>query len=145
MSFRERTAWITLLTIVICFGVYYGAILTGLAPGGTWASFHLGVLCFGSFVLLQVGLNVAAALINPKDARTPRDERERLIHARSHIIGYYVLMIGMAAVLIATHIPMHGGGKLDVIINTVNFGAFVMILAALSVAISQIVMYRRGH
>jgi hypothetical protein len=54
-------------------------------------------------------------------------------------------MVGMAAVLIATHIPIHGGGKLDVIVNTVNLGAFVMILAALSVAISQIVMYRRGY
>ena len=26
MSFREKTAWITAITIVVCFGIYYGAV-----------------------------------------------------------------------------------------------------------------------
>jgi hypothetical protein len=143
MSFRERTAWITAISIVVCFGVYYGAIFSGLVPTNTWQSFHLGLACIISLVVLQIVLNFVAGLLNPKDARTPRDERERLIHARSHVIGYYVLMFGIAAVLFSTHIPMHEDfGAL--VVNTVNLGVLVMVIAALSVAVSQIIMFRRG-
>jgi hypothetical protein len=143
MSFRERTAWITAITIIVCFGIYYGAVFGGLVTPNTWESFHLGLRCIIALVVLQLGLNFVAGLLNPKDARTPRDERERLIHARSHVIGYYVLMFGIAAVLFSTHIPMHEDfGAL--VVNTVNLGVLVMVIAALSVAVSQIIMYRRG-
>jgi hypothetical protein len=143
MSFRERTAWITAITIVICFGTYYGAIYSGLVPSNTWSSFHLGLACILSLVVLQLILNLAASLMNPKDARTPRDERDRMIHARSHIVGYYVLMFGIASVLVTTHVPVHAGFG-DLIVNTVNLGVLVMVIAAFSVAVSQIIMYRRG-
>jgi hypothetical protein len=144
MSFRERTAWITLITIVVCFGVYYGAVFSGLVPTISWESFHLGLACIIALLVLQVGLNLIAALLNPKEARTPRDEREKLIQARSHTIGYYVLMFGMAAVLIQTHVPRHDFDPLPIIIDTVNYGVLTMVIAALSVAIAQIIMFRRG-
>ena len=31
MSFREKSAWITLVTVVVCFGVYFGSLVTGLS------------------------------------------------------------------------------------------------------------------
>jgi cytochrome b561 len=144
MSFRERTAWITAITIVVCFGTYYGALFTGLVDAKSWRSFHLGLGCIIALVVLQIALNLIAAVLNPKEARTPRDERERMIHARSHTVGYYVMMFGMAAVLVSTHIPLHGQSFLDVIFNTVYLGVLVMVIAALSVAIAQIIMFRRG-
>jgi hypothetical protein len=143
MSFRERTAWITLISIVVCFGVYYGAVFTGLVPTNSWRSFHLGLVCIISLVVLQVGLNLIAALLNPRDARTPRDEREKMIQSRSHTVGYYVLMVGMAAVLVSTHIPRKEF-DFGVIADTVNFGVLAMVIAALSVAVAQIIMFRRG-
>lgn len=145
MSFRERTAWITVITVVICFGAYYGVTLSGLVPPRSMSAFHLGLLSIIGLVVLQVGLNVLAAILNPKEARTPRDERERMIHARSHVIGYYVMMIGTAVTLVITHLPMEGDDFLDIIMRTVNIGVLAMVIAALSVAIAQIVMYRRGH
>ena len=30
MSFREKLAWITLVTVLLCFGAYYSAIFGGL-------------------------------------------------------------------------------------------------------------------
>jgi hypothetical protein len=143
MSFRERTAWITAISIVVCFGIYYGAIYGGLVRSNTWQSFHLGLACILSLVVLQVVLNLAATMLNPRDARTPRDERERMIHARSHVIGYHVVIFGMALVLLSTHVPLHANYG-DLIVNTVNFGVLVMVIAALSVAVAQIIMYRRG-
>ena len=32
MSFREKSAWITLISVIACFGVYYGAVFGGLGP-----------------------------------------------------------------------------------------------------------------
>lgn len=144
MSFRERTAWITMITIVICFGAYYAAILTGLVAPASMQAFHLGVVCIIGLAGLQIGLNVYALLASPKDATTPRDERERLIHARSHIVGYYVLMPGMAITLLITHVQFKGDRFADLVVRIVNTGAGVMVVAALAVAIAQIVMYRRG-
>ncbi|MBI1361039.1 MAG: hypothetical protein GC155_12250 [Alphaproteobacteria bacterium] len=144
MSFRETSAWITLISITLCFGVYYGALLTGLVSIRTWGPLHLGIGCIVALVALQAGLNLAVAIRNPKEARTPRDERERLIDARSHTIGYYVMMVGMAVALVFTHLPIHGGEVRGIIIDTVNFGIGVMVVAALTVAIAQIVMFRRG-
>jgi hypothetical protein len=143
MSFREKTAWITATTIVICFGAYYGAIFTGLVERNTLHNFHLGLACIIALLVLQIALNLVAAMLNPKEARTPRDERERMIHARSHIVGYYVLMVGIAVVLILTHVPIHGN-FFELMVNTVNLGVGVMVIAALGVAVAQIIMFRRG-
>lgn len=144
MPFREKTAWITLITVLLCFGVYFGALAFGLVRPMSWQSFHLGLLAIVGLVVLQVVLNIVAMAVRRRDERGPRDERERMIHARSHVIGYYVLMIGMAATLIVTHVHVKGEGYGDAMVRTVNTGVFAMALAALVVAVAQIVMFRRG-
>ncbi len=145
MSFREKTAWITLVTILVCFGAYYGAIISGMLRQTSWQAFHFGIMAIVGLVLLQVALNLAALLATPRDSRSASDERELMIHARSHVIGYYVLMIGMAGTLIVTHLPMRGESLVDLIVRFVNVGGAAMVCAALSVAIAQIVMLRRGY
>jgi predicted amidohydrolase len=145
MSFREKTAWITLVTILVCFGAYYGAIISGMLRQTSWQAFHFGIMAIVGLVLLQVALNLAALLATPRDSRSASDERELMIHARSHVIGCYVLMIGMAGTLIVTHLPMRGESLVDLIVRIVNVGGAAMVCAALSVAIAQIVMLRRGY
>jgi hypothetical protein len=145
MSFREKTAWITLVTILVCFGAYYGAIISGMLRQTSWQAFHFGIMAIVGLVLLQVALKLAALLVTPRDSRSASDERELMIHARSHVIGYYVLMIGMAGTLIVTHLPMRGESLVDLIVRIVNSGVAAMVCAALSVAIAQIVMLRRGY
>ena len=54
-------------------------------------------------------------------------------------------MIGMAGTLIVTHLPMRGESLVDLIVRIVNVGIAAMACAALSVAIAQIVMLRRGY
>jgi len=138
MSFREKSAWITLVTVLICFGSYYGALATGLVNSHSMASFHFGMASILVLIILQVALHIIAALLNPKDARTPRDEREKMIQARSHTLGYYVMMIGMTVVVVLTHV------RGTDFMTTVYVGVLMMVIAALVVAIAQIVMFRRG-
>ncbi len=145
MSFREKSAWITLISVLLTMGAYYGALLFGVISPESFPAFHLGLLAIIAMIVLQVGLHIIAAVLNPADARTPRDEREKLIQARSHTVGYYAMLAGMTAVVFATHAP-HLGEMLGLhsFMVTVYLGIGVMVIAVLAVAIAQIIMFRRG-
>jgi cytochrome bd-type quinol oxidase subunit 2 len=136
MSFREKSAWITLVTVLVCFGVYYGGVVSGGVHRGL-ETIHLLLLCVGALVVLQVALHVIAARLTPRADRAARDEREALIQARSHTVGYYVLV----ACVLALGIPGHmGHGTVDML----NFALLGVVIAALTVSAAQIVMFRRG-
>jgi hypothetical protein len=136
MSFREKSAWITLVTVLVVFGAYFGALLTGHVRG--FHSLYLLLVCGIGLVVLQVGLNLVAAMTTPKDGRAPRDERETLIQWRSHTLGYYVLVV---LVLVGAFGPIHFGHSA---LDMANFALFAVVIAALTVAVAQIVMFRRG-
>jgi hypothetical protein len=135
MSFREKSAWITLVTVLVVFSAYFGALLTGHVRG-FHALFFL-LICAIGLVVLQVGLNLVAAITTPKDERAPRDEREALIQWRSHTLGYYVLVV----FVLALFVPVHFG---HTALDMANFALFAVVIATLTVAVAQIVMFRRG-
>lgn len=139
MSLREKTAWITLVTVLVCFGAYYGAVFGGLVKSHSQPALYLALGCLGALIVLQAGLNLIAAVTTPKDGRGPRDEREKMIQARSHTIGYYTLMVATSLLFIPTH--TRGVTMIDI----VNFAMLGIVISALVVAIAQIVMFRRGY
>jgi hypothetical protein len=136
MSFREKSAWITLLTVVGCFGVYFGALVTGFVRRG-FGEVHLLLLCVLVLAVLQLGLGFIAARTTPADGRAPRDEREVLIQARSHTLGYYLLIGLVLAVAFSGHLGHD-------VIDLMNFSLLAVVLAVAAVALAQIVMFRRG-
>jgi hypothetical protein len=137
MSFREKSAWITLLTVLVCFGAYFGSIVTGRVSARGLDTLHLLLICVAGLIVLQVGLHLVAALTTPKDGRAPKDERETLIQWRSHTLGYYVLMV----LVLALFVPVHLG---HTAIDMANFALLDVVIATLAVAVAQIVMFRRG-
>jgi uncharacterized membrane protein len=137
MSFREKSAWITLVTVLVCFGAYFGAIATGLVSARGFDTLHLFLMCVVGLVLLQIVLTIIAAVTTPKDGRAPRDERETLIQLRSQSLGYSVLVM----LVLALFIPGHLGYTM---IDIMNFALLDVVLAVLTVAVAQIVMFRRG-
>jgi xanthine/uracil permease len=136
MSFREKSAWITLVTVLVVFSAYFGALLSGHVRG--FHSLYLLLVCGIGLVVLQVGLNLVAVATTPRDGRAPRDERETLIQWRSHTLGYYVLMV---LVLVGAFGPIHFGHSA---LDMANFALFAVVIATLAVALAQIVMFRRG-
>lgn len=134
MSFREKSAWITLASVLLCFGVYFGAVVTGEVRPGL-STVHLLLLCVAALVALQCGLHVAASAIG--DPRGPRDEREQQIQHRSHTVGYYVLMFCVLALAVPGHTG-HG------VVDLMNFALFGLVVSGLAVSVAQIVMFRRG-
>ena len=137
MSFREKSAWITLFSVLVCFGAYFGSIATGWVSARGLDTLHLLLVCVIGLVVLQVGLNAIAVATTPKDGRAPKDERETLIQWRSHSLGYQVLIV----LALALFIPVHMG---HTAIDMANFALLDVVIATLVVAVAQIVMFRRG-
>lgn len=137
MSFRETSAWITLATVALCFGAYFLSLVTGAVSPRGFGAVHLLLICVAVQAVLQIGGHILAAVIAPKDARAPRDERERLIAWRAQSLGYHVLVIGVLALAA----PAHFGHPIP---DLLNFALLDVVVAALVVAVAQIVMYRRG-
>jgi cytochrome bd-type quinol oxidase subunit 2 len=135
MSFREKSAWITLGTVLFCFGVYFGSIVLGAVSPRGFDTLHLLLMCVGGLVVLQCVLHALAAASG--DRKGPRDEREQLIQHRSHSVGYYVLMVCVLALAVPGHT---GYGAVDLM----NFALLALVVAALAVSVAQIVMFRRG-
>lgn len=136
MSFREKSAWISALSVLLCFGIYFGVAFTHRLSG--MDNGFLLLKCVGAFVALQIGLNVAAMWTTPKDGRSPKDERERLIQARSHTIGYYMLVVLILALGIPLHLYHAAGHQL------MGLAALDLVITGFVVAVAQIVMFRRG-
>lgn len=138
MSFREKSAWINLFSVLVCFGSYFAALGAGWFERSSMRALHYALISIIVLVVLQIVLHVLVALGNPNEARAPRDEREQAFVNRARSIGYYVLMIWMIGIVVAVHFPNFH--KVDVV-----FIAWLGVaVATMVVAVAQIIQFRRG-
>jgi len=98
MSFREKSAWITLVTTAVVYGVYFARVGLRGPPAGFLGPLGVTVLLL---VALQAVLHGIAAVAAPREAGVRRDERERLIDLRSLRVGFYTAQAGLFCVLAA--------------------------------------------
>ena len=128
MSFREKSAWIILVTLVLLTGVYLVHIFPWtLRPEPSGARFHMLGTSILAFVIIVVIAHIAVAIGSPRDARTPKDERERLIELRSTALSAYVY----AFLSLASIATIHAGAN--------QFG--IGYLVTLSFGLAEIVNY----
>ena len=136
MSFREKSAWISFVLIVLVFGPYFWLVGRSLmggehVHGGT--QFALILL----FVVLEIVIHIAIAVQSPRDARAPKDEREDLIDLRATRIAFYVLFGGALLSIFTMHF------RVTVWILS-QFVLFSIVIAELVKFASQIAFFRRG-
>lgn len=137
MSFREKSAWISLVSYLAVYGYYFWQVFTAVAAG-QMDSLHYAKLLTGLIVLLimiQIALTILVAVAKPREARAPRDELDKLIDLKATRIGFAVIMIGAltVAAAIALGVPAF---------YTAN-GLFLAVIAAeVFKNIAQIVQYR---
>jgi hypothetical protein len=138
MSFREKSAWV-MAVLMIGAGLYYLSLVLA-------ASRSLGVTAppvgiFVAYTILVVAGSVAAqgvlALLSPREANAPADERERpLLQRAGHWSG---VVLGFGAVTSLLTFLVHADGNL----------LFHMILGSLIVSqiaeyAFQIALFRRS-
>jgi hypothetical protein len=140
MSFREKSAWITLVSVLVCFGAYFFEVFAHFGTDrhfGGAGSLHLLLLSVLALAAVHITLTVVAALTTPKDGHGLTDERERMIQWRAQSLGYNVLML-LAISLFGPGFFGHRG------IEMANFALLGVVISALTVSVAQIVMFRRG-
>ena len=135
MSFREKSAWISFVCLLLLTLTFF--IAQQHHPHDAQHHLYLALGVFGGFVVLQVVLHVIVALQSPKDARTPKDERERFIELRAARIGFYSLVVAELIAMAA----FHAHGRVDVLMWSILFAILIAWLIKLG---SEIVLYRRG-
>jgi hypothetical protein len=138
MSFREKSAWISLICLVATFGLFFGAMGHGLieSHGGKTAS--LFFICAGSFLALQVILHIAAAWTTPRDGKAVRDEREQLIGLKATRNANIALVIGVLMVPGSQHIGVPAPFM-------AYLAMLALVLSELVRAVSRILYFRRDR
>jgi hypothetical protein len=136
MSFREKSAWISMLSMLAIYGFYFWSVIhAGPQAGGL----HFGGLLetIIALVVVQVVLTVAVAIFTPKEAKAPRDEREKLIELRAMRVAYSGLATSVALAC------FFGAFDPPILFNT-NALLFMLVTAEILRSACQIVQYRRS-
>jgi hypothetical protein len=139
MSFREKSAWISLLAYLGIYGFYFVNVAAAMVRGDADGTQFLGL--FGRsvvlFVLVIIVGTVIVAVTAPKDARAPEDEREKLIALKANSASGYVLATG---VVLAIGVIFYGAKDFLVI----NLLFFALVVSEVFKNLTQLVLYRRG-
>jgi hypothetical protein len=136
MSFREKSAWISMLSMLAIYGFYFWSVIhAGPQPGG----FHFGGLLetIIALVIVQTVLTVAVAIFKPAEAKAPRDERDKLIELRAMRVAYSGLATSVALAC------FFGAFDPPIVFNT-NALLFILVTAEILRSACQIIQYRRS-
>lgn len=139
MSFREKSAWITLVTVLAAGSIFFTPLFTGQLSLRNPASLHYSLISLLVLVLGQVVLRLIAWQMSSRDARATRDERELLVQWRANSLAYYVLLLGLLGVGVLMHLtPLN-------FVEIIGYLLLAIAVATLASAIALIVMLRRGY
>ena len=140
MSFREKRAWVTLVTLIFVLLLFWLHIppTRMLAPQRSLWVLHVLMLMIATFVVIKIIAHIVMAIRSPRDARTPKDERERLIELRGTAIAWYVFVIlSLGGIFVTIHLGA----------NEIGVGFVVLLSFVIAEIVNyamRIFYYRRG-
>ena len=136
MSFREKSAWISFVLIVLVFGPYFWLVGRSFAGVG---HVHAGTqfALITVFIVLEIVVHIAIAIQSPRDARAPKDEREVLIDLKATRTAFYVLFAGTLISIFTMHFRV-------TVWMLSQFVLFSIVVAELVKFARQITLFRRG-
>lgn len=139
MAFREKIAWLTLGTMLVAYGVYFGVVGPSVGFGEqrlvdiVWS---VGLVVGAQIVAMIVG-SILIAVMAIKDASAPADERDRAIERRGTSVGYYILICGM--ILVGIVMPFSSSPW-----QIINAALAAIVVAESVHQIVVLLSYRRG-
>ena len=132
MSFHEKSAWISLLSIALVGFIFFLHVPRTLTPAPSFDIFHALLICLVALVVIEILAHAVVAIRAPLDAQAPMDERELLIELRAiRRAAYVYAALSMGAVSLL-HLGANGGaigyGVLLalVVAELVNYGSRVL-------------------
>ena len=138
MSFREKSTWISfLLLLAISVPFFYQFVRIERGLTSSRASFHLFLLLVIVFVVGEIVLHGLIVMQSPRDARAPKDERERLIDLKAMRVAFFVLMTSAILVIVLVHFPVDRFEIIQALLLSV-------VVAELTMLGARLVFYRRN-
>lgn len=139
MAFREKSAWIMVFALLLGGALYFQAVASLSAAGGSLASPTLSPVVGYTVALVVVAVigHITAAVFGYRDAAAPADERDRRVADRAACMAGHVLAGGVV-VSLGVYLFTGSGALL-----------FYAVLASLMLGgvagyLQQIVLYRRS-
>lgn len=134
MAWREKTAWITLVAILIAYGVYFTVVSRSSSSAVSMMEL------FGVVTVIQViaviAVTAVLAAVSGEEAREKPDERDRAVARRGASVAYFVLVVGVISVGAIT--SGRDPGRLA------NAGLFALVVAETVRQVIVVFSYRRG-
>jgi hypothetical protein len=138
MSYRERSAWVALITYGLVFGGYFFTLWQGWEDAyGQGLSIGLMFGAVVTLVVVAAVLNIAIALFSPKEANAPADERETLIDLKAERISSYTLSVGVVCLIGALLIGWNAYLVANLLLAS-------LVISELVKALAQIAYFRAG-
>lgn len=140
MSFHEKSAWITLVTLILVslfFLLHAPPNELALAPEPSPFLFHAFLAGVVVFVAIAVAAHLVVALRAPREARAPKDERERLIALKATSLAAKVYVVLSMASVSLVHFGANGIGVGWAVL-------FSFVIAEMVSCVARIVYHRRG-
>ena len=138
MSFKEKIAWISVITTALVWGGYFGFMLAtgGKLYGPAYLAGFIGAVIVQT--ILMIAAAIVTAVLAPADASAGIDERDRDIARRAYAFAYPVLLELVVCVAASVHFGVHAVGMAYGIMGAIVIAEIVHYAA-------QIAGYRRGH
>jgi hypothetical protein len=137
MSFREKSAWISFFCVLVFGGFWFRSVVRLEVYHRREANPMLVFFSLlGALILTEIVLHIAIAARDPKEARTPKDEREKLIDLKAARVAFYVLMAGAWLSIGTLHLNFDRLRIADSVLGAI-------IVAELVKFGTQIALYRR--
>ena len=137
ISYREKSAWIFLVSTVLVSGFFFLHVPWTLRPESSPALMHGLLYCVVAWLVIQLVAHLIVARLAPDDATAPKDERERLIELKAMRIARPVYIVAPLLAVSMLHIGATG--------PAVGYGVmFALVLGELVNYSARIVYHRRG-
>lgn len=137
MSFREKSAWVTLISILLVTYMFFLHVSWTLNPEPSMWRVHALLACLLTFIVIEVIAHIVLYLKFPRDARTPRDEREQLIDLKATRIAAYVYVVASFLAVGTMHL---GANRIGIACNVL----LAFVLAEIINYATRIYYYRRS-
>jgi len=142
MPFREKSAWASLVSMLIVYGTYFTILAPRLAATQPRPTSFLPLLiaCVVALIILQIVLHTVLAIAMRREANLPPDEREHLIGLKSDRVA-----LGVLTTLVAAGWLLYLGGPAFMTDSGIlaNLVLLALVIAAAAKYVSQIVYFHR--
>lgn len=153
MSFKEKSAWISLVSTVLIFGYYFIQLvdLKNLPENDVrQAVAYLAIKTIILISIVEAVFHSMLAATNRKAAEMGADERDKLIALKANNYGYSVLVIGVVfglghMVIVEFNPQFNSESSLQIPMLKSHILLFSLIISEIVRFAGQVVLYRRGY